>query len=175
MGFLKAMGKIFRTDFVRLGSLRTRLPKIPFGACTATAFSKKLKKIHEGMGFHGKKTFIPTVQLGETFDISLIPKMLVYIDHKQDAPKIADEIRLLLPPNLCTRPPRPTVWNGNPRSQVEVIVCIFHAEISPTMKNIVIQDWKAGKSRIRIASSAWGLGINEKDTWMPLYSDLAIV
>ncbi|RPB27276.1 hypothetical protein L211DRAFT_619499 [Terfezia boudieri ATCC MYA-4762] len=102
--------------------------------------------------------------------------MLVYIDHKQDAPKIADEIRLLLPPNLYTRPPRPTVWNSNPRSQVEeVIVCIFHAEISPTMKNIVIQDWKAGKSRIRIASSAWGPGINEKDTWMPLYSDLAVV
>ncbi|RPB23672.1 hypothetical protein L211DRAFT_880924, partial [Terfezia boudieri ATCC MYA-4762] len=44
--------KIFRTDFACLGSLRTRLPKIPFGACTATALPEKLKKIHEGMGFH---------------------------------------------------------------------------------------------------------------------------
>ncbi|RPB23673.1 hypothetical protein L211DRAFT_774997, partial [Terfezia boudieri ATCC MYA-4762] len=90
---------------------------------------------------------IPKVQLGETFDISLIPKTLVYIDHKQDAPKIADEIQLLLPSNLRARPP----------------LCVFHAEISPTMKNMVIQDWKAGKSRIMIASSAWGLGINDKD------------
>lgn len=169
------------------------MPKIPFDACTATASLEKLKKIHQGMGLHasaisileptnrpnlfygvrsiegnglGQKDLeflIPKVQVGETLETSLIPKTLVYIDHKQDAPKIADEIRLLLPSDLRTRPPRPMVWNGDPRSQAEIIVCVYHVEMSSTMKNMVIEDWKAGKSRIMIASSACGLSINDKE------------
>ncbi|RPB21214.1 hypothetical protein L211DRAFT_765777, partial [Terfezia boudieri ATCC MYA-4762] len=146
---------------------------VPFGACTATASPEKLKKIHEGMSFHatgisilkptnranlfygvrpiegnglGHKDLeflIPKAKPGQILNISLIPKTLLYIDNKQDAPKIADELRLLLPLELRVRPIRPTAWNGDPRSQAEVI--------------------KTGKSRIMIATSAWGLGINDKD------------
>lgn len=100
--------------------------------------------------------------LAETaFDSLTIPKTIIYVDSKPLAPKIANAVRLLLPGVLRIRPERPTTWDGDPRSMAEKIVSVYHADVSATMRNMVIQDWRGGTARVMVATSAWGMGIND--------------
>ncbi|KAF8418733.1 hypothetical protein EV426DRAFT_539315 [Tirmania nivea] len=61
------------------------------------------------------------------------------------------------------RPPKPKVWDGDPRSPTEQLITTYHATLSDTMKRIIESDWKAGRARIMISTSAWGMGIDDPD------------
>ena len=70
-------------------------------------------------------------------DTSSIPKTIIYIDQKKLAPKIATILRTMLPHNMQVRPPRPKVWNGDPRSPSEVLIPTYHGSISETMMGLI--------------------------------------
>lgn len=53
------------------------------------------------------------------------------------------------------------VRNGDPRSPSEVLIPTYHASISETMKGMIEEDWKFGRARVIIASSAWAQMLNE--------------
>ena len=182
---------------------------MPFGACTATATPSRHKEIRGGLGFDESRALMiiekinrPNLFFGvrviegsglgdkdllflipENFGMSdacKIPKTIIYIDQKKIAPKIAAILRNLLPADMRVRPPRPKVWNGDPRSPSEVMIPTYHGSISETMKGMIViptyhgsisetmkgmieEDWKAGRARIMIASSAWGMGVDDPD------------
>ena len=90
-----------------------------------------------------------------------IPKTIIYVDIKDLVPQVATVIRNKLPSELRLRPPRPTQWDQDPRSSAERMISVYHADISDTMKHIIQEDWRNGHARIMIATSAWGLGVND--------------
>ena len=173
-----------------MGGLRTRLPGVPFGACTATASPEKLKKIREGLAisdlaisileptnrpnlYYGVRVIegsgfgeqdldflIPNLNVDDQ-DFTQILKTIIYVDQKPLAPKVANALRVLLPKSTRVRPKRPTVWDGDLRSVAEKVVSIYHSDVSKTMKGLVTQDWRSGQSRIMVATSAWGMGIDD--------------
>ena len=59
------------------------------------------------------------------------------------------------------RPPRPSMWDGDPRSESEKIVVLYHGGLSSVMKKYTQNDWREGKTRILVATSAWGMGVND--------------
>ena len=185
-------GKEFRTDFARVGALREYLPGVPFGACTATASPEKMRSIRAGLSiskdsisvicptnrpnlFYGVKQIegsglgggdleflLPKSTSSPDFDVNMIPKTIIYIDHKQSALGLAGSLRGNLSKSLQQRPPRPKLWDADPRSPAEKIVAIYHDDVSDTMKRYISEDWNNGHIRIMIASSAWGMGINDR-------------
>lgn len=64
-----------------------------------------------------------------------IPKTIVYINQKKLAPKVVTILRTLLPPDMQVRPPRPKVWNSDPRPPSEVFNSAYHGNISETWLN----------------------------------------
>ncbi|KAF8416863.1 hypothetical protein EV426DRAFT_540983 [Tirmania nivea] len=118
-------------------------------------------QVIEGSGFEDKDLdfLIP-----ENFtEASSVPKTIIYIDQKKMAPKIVIILRYMLPAAIRIKPPRLIVWNGDPRSAAEILIPTYHASLSDSMKAYIEQDWKAGRARIMVASSAWDLGIDDSD------------
>lgn len=157
---------------------------MPFAACTATATPDKHQRIRAGLGFDEGKALlilegvnrpnlffaVRIIEGGGYGDVDLnflippnldllsvqwIPKTLIYIDNKKHAPKLAVILRSLLTPEFRVHPPRPDVWDGDPRTPAECLVVTYHATVSDTMRRLIEADWKSGKARIMIASSAW--------------------
>ena len=83
------------------------------------------------------------------------------MDHKPTAHKIAFYLQSLLPEITHNRPELERRWDFDPRSRSERIITPYHATLSSTMKEYIRADWRSGKSRILVATSAWGMGIDD--------------
>lgn len=110
----------------------------------------------------GDLDFVIPKSNSEDFDIREIPKTIIYIDQKSSALTLASVLRRNLPKGLQQRPPRPKRWDADPRSVAEKTITIYHADVSDTMKRYIRDDWNNGQARIMIATSAWGMGINDR-------------
>lgn len=183
-------GNEFRTDFAKLNTFRYQIPWVPFGACTATAPPNKLLRIRQGLGiavnalsliepinranlFFGATVIkggadgqgdldwlIPHSNKGRDYNQSEIPPTIIYVDSKPLAHKIAIYLQSLLPPITFNRPILENRWNFDPRSRSERVVAVYHALLSHTMKEYTRADWGAGFTRVLVATSAWGMGID---------------
>ncbi|KAF8454013.1 P-loop containing nucleoside triphosphate hydrolase protein [Terfezia claveryi] len=54
-------------------------------------------------------------------------------------------------------------WDLDVRSVSEKAIAVYHATMSATSKRYVQQDWRSGQCRILVATSAWGMGINDRE------------
>lgn len=97
----------------------------------------------------------------EGFWSRLMPSTIVYVDAISLGLVVAATLRQRLPALTHIRPPRPKEWDSDPWSDAERIICFYHAGISSTMKNLIQMDWRAGKTSVLIATSAWGMGVHD--------------
>lgn len=98
---------------------------------------------------------------GREYDQAEIPQTIIYINHKANSHKLAIHLQTLLPPITHNRPIPERQWDFDPRSRSERIVAVYHASLSHTMKKYTQKDWRNGTTRILVASSAWGMGIDD--------------
>ena len=98
------------------------------------------------------------------YEYSKIPMTIVYVNQKLTAHGVAAQIRTRLPPESHKRPVlgHLPLWHWDGRSLSEKIVAVYHASLSPTMKQYIQEDWRNGITRILVATSAWGMGINDQ-------------
>ncbi|KAF8457344.1 P-loop containing nucleoside triphosphate hydrolase protein [Kalaharituber pfeilii] len=104
----------------------------------------------------------PCKDQGREYDQREIPPTIIYVDDKLLAHKIVQHLQSLLPPITNNRPEPENRWDFDPRSRAEKIVTVYHATLSAVMKEYTQADWRAGVTRILVATSAWGMGINDK-------------
>lgn len=69
-----------------------------------------------------------------------IPSTIVYVDKIRLGIDIAATLRNRLPGACLVRPPVPKVWDGDPCSHGERMVCFYHAGLSATMKKYMQTD-----------------------------------
>ncbi|RPB20896.1 P-loop containing nucleoside triphosphate hydrolase protein [Terfezia boudieri ATCC MYA-4762] len=103
----------------------------------------------------------PCLEKGRHWDEREIPPTIIYVDHKPSAHKLAYFLQGLLPPITHNRPIPENRWDFDPRSRSERVITPYHATLSSTMKQYIQTDWRSGKTRILIATSAWGMGIDD--------------
>lgn len=103
----------------------------------------------------------PCSDKGREYKETEIAPTIIYVDHKPMAHKIAYYLQTFLPPITHNRPIPKNRWDFDLRSRSERIVTPYHASLSPTMKDYIQKDWRSGKTRILVATSAWGMGIDD--------------
>ncbi|KAI5780569.1 P-loop containing nucleoside triphosphate hydrolase protein [Peziza echinospora] len=91
-----------------------------------------------------------------------IPLTIIYADCKQLYHSITDYLHSLLQASTKIRPELRGHWDKDPRSRAKKIITIYHSSLSPTMKKLTQTHWRDGTTRILVATSAWGMGINDK-------------
>lgn len=157
-------GYDFRPSYLALQDLRKELPGKPVLALTATATAEVVDDIQDKLGFKEKNVFKMSFSR---------PNLKYSIMHVTN-----DEEGLDLTLN---RYPGSTIIYSGRRQKAEDItamltekgysVTYFHAGLPDLEKDMRQQDWQNGKTRIMVATNAFGMGINKPDVRLVVHLD----
>lgn len=159
-------GYDFRPSYLRIAELRDLLdPKVPFLALTATATPEVVADIQDKLRFRN----------GKVFRMSFARENLVYLvrnveDKEKYLFKIVDNI-----------PGSGVVYVRNRNKTKEIALMLqreghsadfYHAGLTMEMRNAKQNDWQTGKTRIIVATNAFGMGIDKPDVRFVVHLDL---
>ena len=149
-------GYNFRPSYLEIINLREILPNIPILALTATATPKVVIDIQEKLGF--KK---PNV-LQKSFKRDNIHYIVINDEDKMG--------RML---KIINKVPGTGIIYAANRSKTQEIAHFlqkrgisaeyYHAGITPEKRSLIQADWASNKTRIIVATNAFGMGIDKPD------------
>jgi len=158
-------GYDFRPSYLKIAELREVLTDVPFLAVTATATPEVVNDIQEKLHFRN----------GKVFRMSFARDNLVYLvrnveDKEKYLFKIVDNI-----------PGSGIVYVRNRNKTKEIALMLqraghaadfYHAGLTMEMRNAKQNDWQTGKTRIIVATNAFGMGIDKPDVRFVVHIDL---
>ena len=158
-------GYDFRPSYLQIANIRSLLPDVPVLALTATATPKVADDIMDKLKFREQNL------LQKSFE----RKNLVYLVRETD-----DKFQYLL---KILRKERGTAIvyvrsRGNTQEIAEELVQngisadFYHAGLSSEMRSKKQDEWKAGKTRVIVATNAFGMGIDKPDVRVVVHIDL---
>ena len=158
-------GYDFRPSYLKINELREILPNVPVIALTATATKKVVDDIQAKLKF--KK---PNV-LQKSFE----RKNLAYVVIKEE-----DKIkRLLAIVNkvkgsgiVYVRNRKKTQETANELRKNKIPADFYHAGLDPKTRSIKQENWINNKSRVMVATNAFGMGIDKPDVRFVVHLDL---
>ena len=157
-------GYDFRPSYLKIAELRSILTEAPFLAVTATATPEVVNDIQEKLHFRN----------GKVFRMSFARDNLVYLvrnveDKEKYLFKIVDNI-----------PGSGIVYVRNRNKTKEIALMLqragyaadfYHAGLTMEMRNAKQNDWQTGKTRIIVATNAFGMGIDKSNVrWVIHYN-----
>ena len=157
-------GYDFRPSYLTIADIRKQLPDVPVLALTATATPFVVNDIQERLGFKEKRVF----------RMSFERKNLAYVvrhvnDKEQQICHILKNIEGSA--IVYTRSRRRT-------KEIAAMLCnagfnatFFHAGLDTPVKEQRQKDWQADKTRIIVATNAFGMGIDKPDVRMVIHAD----
>ncbi|MDR2424087.1 MAG: RecQ family ATP-dependent DNA helicase [Prevotellaceae bacterium] len=158
-------GYDFRPSYLQIAETRPLLPDVPVLALTATATQKVAADIMD------KLKFAKPNLLQKSFE----RKNLVYIVRE-----VEDKFAYLI--NILNRQPGTGVVYVRSRGgtkdwalrllQYGISADFYHAGLSPEMRSVKQDEWKQGKTRIIVATNAFGMGIDKPDVRIVVHLDL---
>jgi ATP-dependent DNA helicase RecQ len=157
-------GYDFRPSYLRIVELRNYLPGVPVLALTATATTEVCMDIQEKLKFRSKnllrmtferKNLVYTVREAEDkqrYIHRLVSKMpgsgIIYARNRKKTKELAEFL------------------------QKSYIKCeYYHAGLTHPVRNRIQEDWMCGKTRIIIATNAFGMGIDKPDVRFVIHID----
>ncbi len=158
-------GYDFRPAYRRIGELRTLFPGVPVLALTATATPEVVKDIQYQLGFKTENCF----------RMSFERKNLVYVVRR--AENKAKELLHILNSVQGSA----IVYTLNRQKTKEVCEFLvshgimaeyYHAGLTPEAKDRCEGFWKSGKSRVMVATNAFGMGIDKPDVRLVVHVDM---
>jgi ATP-dependent DNA helicase RecQ len=157
-------GYDFRPSYMKIAELRKFHPTVPVLALTATATPPVVKDIQEKLNFRARnllqssfhrENLIYAVRYSENKDgdmISMVRKLrgsgIVYVRSRK---KSIDLARLM--------------------TREGVSADFYNAGLEHARRNEVQQNWMIGKTRVIVATNAFGMGIDKADVRFVLHAD----
>jgi ATP-dependent DNA helicase RecQ len=158
-------GYDFRPPYLRIAEIRTVFPKVPVLALTATAVPRVVKDIQVKLEF----------ETHNVFSKSFVRKNLAYVVSKED-----DKIKKLL--RVCTgvngsgiiyvRNRRLTKEIAEVLMHNGISASFYHAGLEPAVRLSRQHDWMQNRTRIIVATNAFGMGIDKPDVRLVIHLDL---
>ncbi len=159
-------GYDFRPSYLKIVELREILPKeVPFLALTATATPDVVDDIQQKLGFRN----------GKVFKMSFARDNLVYLVRN-----VEDKTKHLL--KIVNSIPGTGVVYVRSRDKTKEIALMlrkegisadfYHAGLTMEIRNAKQADWQANKTRIIVATNAFGMGIDKPEVRFVVHIDL---
>lgn len=158
-------GYDFRPSYLRIAEIREKLPNVPVLALTATATPEVVKDIQEKL--HFKKENV----LQKSFERKNLAYMVLYEEDKLN--------RLI---SICNKIPGTAVVYARNRKKTQEIALFlrknnisadfYHAGLSALERNKKQEEWINNKTRIMVATNAFGMGIDKPDVRFVVHMDL---
>ena len=158
-------GYDFRPPYLRIAEVRTIFPDVPVLALTATAVQRVVTDIQLKLEF----------KVNNVFSKSFVRKNLAYVISKED-----DKIKKLL--RICNgvkgcgiiyvRNRRLTKETAELLVHNGISADFYHAGLEPVVRVSRQHDWMEGRTRIIVATNAFGMGIDKPDVRLVVHLDL---
>lgn len=158
-------GYDFRPAYLKITEIRKYLPDVPVLALTATATKEVAADIQEKLNFKEKNLFRKSFER----------KNLVYIVRETE-----DKMRQLLKiANGVAGSGLVYVRNRKKTKEIaaflqknRVSADYYHAGIDNKLKDYKQKQWKTGRTRVIVATNAFGMGIDKADVRFVIHMDL---
>lgn len=158
-------GHDFRPAYRRISDLRALFPDVPVLALTATATEEVAADIQQRLSFRN----------GKSFRMSFERKNLVYVVRRTEN-KPQELLHIL---NRIEGSAIVYALNRKRTKEVAdfliangIAAEYYHAGLSAESKDKKEELWKSGKSRVMVATNAFGMGIDKPDVRLVVHVDL---
>jgi ATP-dependent DNA helicase RecQ len=158
-------GYDFRPSYLRIAEIRKEISDIPVVALTASATKEVAKDIMEKLNFKKENVFTKSFER----------KNLVY--HIEETEKKYNYLLRIINNVKGTG----VVYTRNRRKTKEVALFLYqnkisadyyHAGLDSRIRNKKQDDWISGKTRIIVATNAFGMGIDKPDVRFVVHLDI---
>ena len=166
-------GYDFRPSYLNIAAVRELLPGVPVLALTATATPETIEDIQDKLGFEEhnvlRKSFhrenlVYVVRRTDNKPeqvahiLSRVPgSAIVYVRNRKRAQELAEWLNQL-----------PSLQGGDGGRPVN----FYHAGLTTQERNERQEAWKTGKTRVIVATNAFGMGIDKADVRVVIHVDL---
>lgn len=159
-------GYDFRPSYLKIAELRELLPiDVPFLALTATATPEVVEDIQQKLGFRN----------GKVFRMSFARDNLVYLVRDvEDKTKHLFKIVNSIPGSgiVYVRSRDKTKEIALMLRKEGVSADFYHAGLTMEIRNAKQTEWQTGKTRVIVATNAFGMGIDKPDVRFVVHIDL---
>lgn len=149
-------GYDFRPSYIKIGSIRDRMPDVPFIALTATATVPVKEDIMDKLFFRNKTVL----------EMSFSRANLSYVVAKEDN-KLKKLLDILDKVNgssiVYLRTRKRTVEISEMLLKEGIKATYYHAGLSPDQRALRQAEWLNGSVRVMVSTNAFGMGINKPD------------
>ncbi|MDR0385495.1 MAG: RecQ family ATP-dependent DNA helicase, partial [Prevotellaceae bacterium] len=158
-------GYDFRPSYLQIADIRNIVTDAPILAVTATATPKVVEDIMEKLKFRKPNL------LKKSFE----RKNLIYIVRYTED-KFAYLLNIVKKETgsgvVYVRSRKATKETAQKLMEEGVSADFYHAGLSPEMRNVKQDDWQNGRTRIIVATNAFGMGIDKPDVRVVVHTDL---
>ena len=158
-------GYDFRPSYTKIAEIRKILPDIPVLALTATATPEVVKDIQRQLAFREENVF----------RMSFERKNLAYVvRHTEDKMGMLCHILDSVEGSaiVYTRSRRNTKEAAEQLQVKGFTATFYHAGLNDAEKDLRQREWQTGKTRVMVATNAFGMGIDKPDVRIVTHLDI---
>ena len=158
-------GYDFRPSYTKIAEIRKILPDIPVLALTATATPEVVKDIQRQLAFREENVF----------RMSFERKNLAYVvRHTEDKMGMLCHILDSVEGSaiVYTRSRRNTKEAAEQLQAKGFTATFYHAGLNDAEKDLRQREWQTGKTRVMVATNAFGMGIDKPDVRIVVHLDI---
>lgn len=157
-------GYDFRPSYLKISDIRKIKPEAPILALTATATPKVIEDIQKQLGFKERNVF----------RMSFERKNLTYIV-KQTNDKLEEIIHILKHIDgsaiIYVRSRQRSKETAKLLTDNKISATFYNAGLEDTVRDIRQKEWSEGKTRVMVATNAFGMGIDKPDVRAVIHID----
>ncbi len=158
-------GYDFRPSYLKIANLRELIPGVPVLALTATAVSKVIDDIQSKLNFQQKNVF------RKSFERKNIVYLVRNIDDKMNY--LIETINKVKGSGIIyARNRKKTRETAIFLNKHNISADYYHAGLKHEDRSSKQNDWKVGKTRVMVATNAFGMGIDKSDVRFVIHLDL---
>lgn len=168
-------GYDFRPSYLEIANIRTLLPDVPILALTATATPQVVEDICEKLSGDAGKTGLHNDEHGfAVFRMSFERKNLTYLV-KNSADKLQELIHTFQHTSgsaiVYVRSRRRAKEIAQELTNAGLSATFYHAGLEHEVKDQRQRDWQEDRTRIIVATNAFGMGIDKPDVRLVMHYD----
>ena len=167
-------GYDFRPSYLKIAEIRKLLPDVPVLALTATATPAVVKDIQDKLSRKSEKPGKPGEAGFAVFRMSFERKNLAYVV-RRTADKREQLIHILSSIGgsaiVYARSRRRTKEYADLLTEAGISATFYHAGLDTTLKDERQQAWQEDKTRVMVATNAFGMGIDKPDVRLVIHID----